>query len=93
MSLAESLKSIVGEVNASDSELDRAVYATDASRKKGKCEAVAWPSDLEQVHKLVMLARRSNIPLMNSVKSTWGIPIIISRMPRMRLNLFGFFKS
>ncbi|HII14797.1 MAG TPA: FAD-binding oxidoreductase [Nanoarchaeota archaeon] len=64
MSMAESLKTIVGEVNASDSELDRNVYSTDASRKKGRCEAVAWPSDLEQVHKLVMLARRSNTPLM-----------------------------
>ncbi|MBU2638183.1 MAG: FAD-binding oxidoreductase [Nanoarchaeota archaeon] len=55
MTLIESLKAIVGEVNASEAELDRIAY--------GNAKAVVWPSNAEEVHKIVMLARRAGVPI------------------------------
>ncbi len=54
MTLVESLKAIVGEVNASEAELDRIAY---------NAKAVVWPSNVEEVHKIVMLARRAGAPI------------------------------
>lgn len=91
MTLVESLRTIVGDVNASDLEIDRLVYSTDASRKQGKCDAVAWPSDLEQLHKIIMLGRRANLPLMprgggasfGSVVPEEGIVVDVSKLNKI----------
>lgn len=54
MTLVESFKAIVGEVNASEAELDRMAY---------NAKTVVWPSNEEDVHKIVMLARRVGVPI------------------------------
>jgi len=64
MALAESFRAIVGDVNVSESEMDKLVYSSDASRHKGNTELIVWPCSVEQVHKIVMLARRGNVSLM-----------------------------
>lgn len=64
MSLIESFKSIVGDVSVSDSQIDRLVYSSDASRNEGDAQMVVWPSNVEQIHKIIMMAKRGNSGLM-----------------------------
>ncbi|MDD4878396.1 MAG: FAD-binding oxidoreductase [Candidatus Nanoarchaeia archaeon] len=64
MSLLESFKGIVGEVNVSEGQIDRLVYSSDASRQKGSAELIVWPVNVEQIHKIIMMARRGNTAIM-----------------------------
>ncbi|MBL7051663.1 MAG: FAD-binding oxidoreductase [Nanoarchaeota archaeon] len=41
-------------------EIDKTIYARDASEYEGICKAVVWPKTAEEVHQLVHYARRAN---------------------------------
>ncbi len=57
------LCSVLGEQRVSTSIEDRLVYARDASRMRGECLAVVWPSSPEQVAFLVEWARQEAVDL------------------------------
>jgi len=41
-------------------EIDKTIYARDASEYEGVCKAVVWPKTFEEVHQLVHYARRAS---------------------------------
>lgn len=101
MSLLESFKGIVGDVSVSDSAIDRLVYSSDASRRKGDAQLVVWPSSVEQIHKIIMMAKRGSTALMprgagtgmgNSVPSD-DIVIDVSKMNRILTVENGFVEA
>ena len=55
------LESIFGEGNASSNETDLLSYSTDASMRFGKAKAVAWPSNSDQVRKLMVYASQEKL--------------------------------
>ncbi len=60
MKLIEKLKEIVGESNVSVNLDDQKSYATDASQLEGIAEAIVWPTDIQQIRKIVRLANIRN---------------------------------
>jgi glycolate oxidase len=54
------LKEIVGEGNVLESKIDLVVYGSDASLAEGKARAIVFPTDAEQVQKLVRYAKRTD---------------------------------
>jgi glycolate oxidase len=62
--MIDSLKKQFGEINASESSLNRLVYSSDASMIEGRAKAVVFPKDFEDLQKLVRLAKRFDIGLM-----------------------------
>jgi glycolate oxidase len=54
------LREIVGEENVLESRIDLLVYASDASMREGKARVIVFPTDAEQVQKLVRYASRTN---------------------------------
>ncbi len=63
MTLKDSLEKIFGPVNFSDKDRDRMVYASDASDYSGYASFIVWPTTVEQIHKLVLLCKRSKAHL------------------------------
>jgi glycolate oxidase len=57
------LKEIVGEGNVLDARIDQIVYASDASMREGKARMIVFPTELEQVQKIVRYADRTNANL------------------------------
>lgn len=55
---------IVGEENVADDDFTKLVYSTDASRIKGSTNFVAWPLNAEQLHLIILFARRNKAKLM-----------------------------
>lgn len=53
------LLNLLGENGISDREIDKFVYSTDASQLQGETSFVVWPTTRDQVHQLVLYARRS----------------------------------
>jgi glycolate oxidase len=51
---------IFGEGNVADDKESKLVYASDASQAEGKAKAVVWPSNVEQIRKLLRFASRTN---------------------------------
>jgi FAD/FMN-containing dehydrogenase len=58
-----SLQALLGPENVSNSREDRLVYNRDASRLSGKCLAVVWPTNAEQVAALVAWSLNDDIDL------------------------------
>jgi FAD/FMN-containing dehydrogenase len=56
MSLLSSLQQIVGEGNASIDPAELAANSTDASGKFGEAVAIAYPTDEDQVRKIILFA-------------------------------------
>ncbi len=54
---------IFGPLNASDSEIDKMAYSTDASRIRGEVDMVVHPVNKEQVYKFVQYARRGHMDI------------------------------
>ena len=50
---------LVGKENISDELIDLEVYSTDGSQIKGKADKVLWVTDAEQVHQIILYARRN----------------------------------
>ncbi len=63
MNLSENLKTIFGDVNFSESVIDKIIYSNDASQNSSKTSYVVWPTNIEQLHKLISLCKRTNISL------------------------------
>lgn len=63
MTLADSLQKIFGNVNFSDKDRDRLVYSSDASSHSGYASFIVWPTSVEELHKLVLLCKRSSATL------------------------------
>jgi len=57
------LKEIVGEGNVLEARIDQVVYASDASMREGKTKLIVFPTDVEQVQKIVRYAQRTNTVL------------------------------
>lgn len=64
MTLIDSFREIVGDVNVSEGQIDKLVYSTDASRQRGDAQLIVWPSSVEHIHKIVGMAKRANVSLM-----------------------------
>lgn len=60
MNLIEKLQEIVGEKNVSTNLDDQKSYATDSSQLEGVTEAVVWPTEIEQIQKIIRLANVRN---------------------------------
>lgn len=56
-------KKILDEINMSDNNLDLISYSTDASRVRGKAEGVIFPNTINDVHKIIQIARRFNLQI------------------------------
>ncbi len=56
----ESFAKIVGEENVLSKSIDKEVYAADASQVEGKANIIVLPETIEQVHKVVRYAIRTN---------------------------------
>jgi FAD/FMN-containing dehydrogenase len=56
------------------SEEDLTVYSRDASPYEGKCRAVVWPTNTEQIYNLVHYAKRNQVKLTirGAATSTYG---------------------
>ncbi len=54
---------LVGKENISDEIIDREVYSTDGSRIQGKTSKIVWVTNAEQVHQIVLYARRNAISI------------------------------
>ncbi len=54
---------IVGKGNVSEEEIDKLVYSTDASQIKGETRLVVWPKNAEEIHKIVLFAKRNKTNL------------------------------
>lgn len=57
------LKSIVGETNFSNSQMDRVCYGYDATNRKYKPEAVIHPQSADQISQVLKLANKSEFPV------------------------------
>lgn len=55
-----SLAKIVGTENVLSRNVDKVVYAADASQVEGKAKVIVLPNTIEQVHKVVRYAIRTN---------------------------------
>ncbi len=60
---ATELRDAVGAENCSVDEVDRVSYGYDATRRDAPCQAVAWPTEIEQISALMRLANRLKIPV------------------------------
>lgn len=63
MTMIDALKDMFGAVNFSDSELDKKIYARDASGAEGEVLGVVHPTSMEDVYKIVNFCKRNNVPL------------------------------
>ncbi|MBU4456549.1 MAG: FAD-binding oxidoreductase [Nanoarchaeota archaeon] len=63
MTLSASLEKIFGPINFSDKDRDRLVYSHDASDHSGYPSFIVWPTSVEEIHKLILLCKRSNATL------------------------------
>jgi FAD/FMN-containing dehydrogenase len=61
--MLEHIKQIVGEKNFSTHEIDLIAYGTDASQIEGKCIAVVWPQNAEQLRQIITYANRTDLQL------------------------------
>ena len=52
------LTKLLGEENISENESDIIAYSTDASQLEGLTSFVVWPKTKEQVHQIILYARR-----------------------------------
>jgi len=73
----------------SEAEVDKIIYARDASVFEGQCKAVVWPTTKQQVQELVMYCRRTSqkLTLRGAATGTFGgaVPAdaIVSDMSKM----------
>lgn len=58
--MSSGLAKIVGEKNLLSRKADKEVYAADASQVEGKATVIVLPNSIEQVHKVVRYAIRTN---------------------------------
>ena len=58
--IKKKLKEIVGEENYTDQLIDLISYSRDASQHKERPFAAVWPTDAEQVSKILILANEQN---------------------------------
>lgn len=61
--MKDKLEEIFGKAFYSEKDSDRIIYGTDASKLRGKALGVVWPDCIEQLQKLIHLARRRKILL------------------------------
>lgn len=54
---------VMGSENFSDELVDKLVYGTDASQIKGEASLVAWPTNAEEVRKIMLFAKRNEFGL------------------------------
>ena len=57
------LRSAVGPDNASTDPIDLTTYGYDATRRSAECDAVVWPTNMEQISELMRLATQHRIPI------------------------------
>ncbi|MFH1073079.1 MAG: FAD-binding oxidoreductase [Nanoarchaeota archaeon] len=87
--MIETLKNIVGEQHLSATEADLTAYSYDASGMEAEPALICWPTDAEQIRKIILYCNRTNTPLMirglgtNTVGSTIGENAIILDLTRM----------
>ncbi len=58
--MSTALEKIVGKENLLSRKADKEVYAADASQIEGKATVIVLPESIEQVHKIVRFAVRTN---------------------------------
>lgn len=84
--------------NASESSTEKLAYSSDSSCIEGKCLAIAWPENSEQLQKLVRLCSRERIPLVPRGGGTSlvggtvpqeAIVIDLSRMNKIKKLILG----
>lgn len=90
--LAE-LKSIVGEANLSNSQVDRVCYAYDATNKKFWPEAVLYPNNALQISGILKLANKTGFPVVprgagsgftgGSLAVQGGVVLVLTGMNRI----------
>ncbi|MEK6934848.1 MAG: FAD-binding oxidoreductase [Nanoarchaeota archaeon] len=56
-------ENLLGKEYVSDELFDREVYSTDASQIRGKADVVIWPSDIKELHQIVLYSRRNKLNL------------------------------
>jgi len=56
---SEFLTKLVSERNISEKEIDKFAYSTDASSLEGTSSLILWPKTREQVHQIVLYAKRN----------------------------------
>jgi glycolate oxidase len=61
--IKESLKSIVGQENFTDSLIDLIAYSKDASEFKQRPDAAMWPINTEQISRILKLANKEKFPV------------------------------
>jgi len=54
---------VVGKENVSEEEIDKLAYSTDASQLKGETRLVVWPKNAEEIHKIILFAKRNKTKL------------------------------
>jgi len=61
--LNQTIENIFGKVNMTEEEVDKIAYSVDASHIEGRPDMIVLPTSIEQVHKLVNVAKRIDINL------------------------------
>ena len=61
--MTSALEKIVGKENVLSRKADKEVYASDASQVEGNASVIVLPETIEQVHKIVRFANRTNSDL------------------------------
>ena len=89
----ERLKEIVGEENVSTDDIDLLCYSRDASESTGTPDAVVWPSNVDQVSKVVKMANELKMPVTPRGSGTClsggpipvkgGILLVLTRMNKI----------
>ena len=70
---------VFGADGYSVSAADKEIYATDASQMKGQTFLVVFPTQLQQLHQLLMYARRNKIDV---VPRGMGSNLVGSTLPQ-----------
>lgn len=57
------INSLKNACSATDSNSEKVAYSTDASTIKGEALSICWPSNVDELQKLMRVATRERIPL------------------------------